>query len=257
VLPRGASPPRAVRELVNPHIPIGGSLAVARTNHAGRFVALILRADGSPVAVVKIATDHEGRNALAREASALEQLGGLLPRPLSAPRILDRAGGALVMEAVRWQARWRPWRIPEDVAFALGTFFRAGSGADPNAARSGLSHGDVAPWNLLKTGDGWVLIDWEDARTVRPPFYDLMHFLAQSSTLLGRPSPRELVEGVIGKRGWVGAAVAAYAQGAQISPDEAWPHLLAYLQDNIDDRDRKRLLEELTRYRSAGAHLDS
>jgi thymidylate kinase len=252
VLPRGATPPRAVRELVDPYVPAGGSLAVARTNHAGRFVALILGADGSPVAVAKIATDDEGRSALAREASNLEQLGGLLPRPLSAPRILGRAEGALVVEAVRWQARWRPWRMPEDVALALGAFFRKRSAADADGTRSGLSHGDVAPWNLLKTSDRWVLVDWEDAGVSRPPFHDLMHFLAQSSTLLGSPSPRELVDGIARNRGWIGRAVAAYARGAQLSAADAWSYLLAYLQANIDDPDRRGLLKELTGDRTVG-----
>ena len=252
LLPEGSAPPRTIRELVDPYIPIGGSLAVARSNHARRWIAMILSAGGSPVAVAKIATDDEGRRALAREASNLERLGSLLPHPLSAPKILGRADGALVVEAVQWEARWRPWRMPEGVAFALGDFFRAGSGAAMNGTRSGSSHGDVAPWNLLKAGDRWVLVDWEDARLGSPPFYDLMHFLAQSCTLLGRPTTRELAAGVAENKGWIGRAVAAYARGAQLSTDEAWPHLLAYLRDNIDDPDRRRLLEELSSYRPAG-----
>jgi thymidylate kinase len=246
LLPRGAAPPQAVTQLVDAHVPVGGSFAVARANHAGRFVVLIVAADGAPVAVAKVATDQEGRDALAREASNLEELGALLPAPLSAPRILGRADGALVMEAVHWQPRWRSWRMPEDVAFALGAFFRAGSAALANGTRAGPSHGDVAPWNLLKTSDGWVLVDWEDARAARAPFYDLMHYLAQSRTLLGRPSTRELVEGVAGTKGWIGAAVVAYARGAQLSVDDAWPNLLAYLNDNVGDADRRRLLAELT-----------
>jgi thymidylate kinase len=251
LLRRSPAPPRAVTELVDPHVPVGGSFAVARANLPGRFVVLIVGADGAPVAVAKVALDAAGRATLAREATNLERLGALLPPPLSAPRLLGRADGALVMEAVPWQARWRPWRMPEDVAFALGVFFRAGPGGVVNGC-AGSSHGDVAPWNLLKTTNGWVLVDWEDARAARPPFYDLMHYLAQSRTLLGRPSTRELVDGVAGKRGWVGAAVAAYARGAQLSPDEAWPYLLAYLEDHIGDADRRRLLEELASYPRIG-----
>jgi Phosphotransferase enzyme family len=242
---RGA-PPRAVTELVDPYLPVGGSLVVAKTNHAGRFVALILAAGGSPVGLAKIATDNDGRRVLAREAGNLDRLGGLLPSPLSPPRVLGLADGVLVLEAVPWRARWRPWRLPEDVAFALGAFSRTAPPGSVSGTRRGLSHGDFAPWNLLRTPDRWVLVDWEDAREDRPAFYDLMHFLAQSRTLLGRPSTRELADGVTAQVGWVGRAVAAYARGADVSADEAWPQLLAYLRANIDDPDRRRLLEELT-----------
>jgi hypothetical protein len=168
----------------------------------------------------------------------------------------------LVVEAVKWQARWRPWRMPEAVAFALGAFFRAGAVADCD--RFGLSHGDVAPWNLLKSTDGWVLIDWEDAQERQTPFYDLIHFLVQAHAHLGRPSRSALLRGFLGKS-WIGAAVAAYARGAQIPADEARPHLLTYLQESIERIDarapdgragilaRRQLLQELVRGRRVQA----
>lgn len=262
VMPRGAAPLQVIRGAADPYIPTGGALSVATTNHAGRSVALIVAADGSPVAVAKIATSPEGRDALAREARNLERLGELLSPPLSAPRILGRGDGVLVVEAVKWQARWRPWRMPEAVAFALGAFFRAGAVADCD--RFGLSHGDVAPWNLLKSTDGWVLIDWEDAQERQTPFYDLIHFLVQAHAHLGRPSRSALLRGFLGKS-WIGAAVAAYARGAQIPADEARPHLLTYLQESIERIDarapdgragilaRRQLLQELVRGRRVQA----
>jgi hypothetical protein len=264
VMPRGGAPHQVIRGAADPYIPTGGALSVATTNHAGRSVALILAADGSPIAVAKIATSPEGRDALAREARNLERLGGLLCPPLSAPRILGQGEGVLVVEAVKWQARWRPWRMPDDVAFALGAFFRAGAGVVADRHRFGLSHGDVAPWNLLKTTDGWVLIDWEDAQERQTPFYDLIHFLVQSHAHLGRPPRSALLRGFLGKS-WIGAAVAAYARGAQIPADEARPHLLTYLQESIERIDarapdgragilaRRRLLHELVRGRRVQA----
>jgi thymidylate kinase len=261
VLPRVAAPPQAIREAAEPYIPTGGSLSVAGTNHAGRAVALIVAADGSSVAVAKIATHDEGRQALGREARNLERLRGLLSPPLSAPRILGRGDGVLVLEAVQWQARWQPWRMPEDVAFALGAFFRSGAGALADRYYFGLSHGDVAPWNLLKTSAGWVLIDWEDAQERQAPFYDLVHFLVQSHALLGRPSQRVLLRGLLENKSWIGAAVAAYARGAQMSADTVRPHLFTYLEESIERIDarapdgrkgiraRRRLLKALTRSR--------
>jgi hypothetical protein len=257
-MPRGAVPAQAIRGAADPYIPAGGALSVGATNHAGRSVALVVAADGSSVAVAKIATCPEGRDALVREARNLERLRGLLSHPLSAPRILGRGDGLLVMEAVEWQARWRPWRLPEDVAFALGSFFRAGAEAAADRPSFGLSHGDVAPWNLLKTSDGWVLIDWEDAQERQTPFYDLIHFLVQSHALLGRPSRSAVLQGFRGK-GWIGAAIAAYARGARIPADEVRPHLFTYLQASIGRIDartpdgrrgilaRRQLLQELIR----------
>src|SRR5919202_1654085 len=97
VLPGDAAPPSRVRELVDPYIPTGGAIAVARTNHAGRWVALTFAPDGSPVAAAKVASDPIGRRALALEASNLERFARLLPFPLSAPRILGQAEEVLVV----------------------------------------------------------------------------------------------------------------------------------------------------------------
>jgi hypothetical protein len=245
-------------ELVDRYVPQGGSLATARTNHAGRSIALIMAADGSCVAVAKIAAGEEARSVLRREAANLERLGGLLPPPLSAPKILDRREDVLVLEAVPWRARWRPWRVPEEVAFALGAFFRRGSRSGERHD-AGFAHGDVAPWNLLRTSKGWVLIDWEDAQEMHAPFYDLLHFLVQAHALLGRPSRDALLRGMLRREGWIGAAVAAYARGARISTDAAVPNLLLYLHEitqRTGDRApdgrigitvRQRLLQELSR----------
>lgn len=245
LLPKGAAPPSAVTELVGPFVPRGGTFALARANHPSRWVALIIAPDGSPVALAKMATDERGREALAREASNLTRLAAFLTYPLSAPRLLEQGDGRLVMEAVQWQVRPRPWLMPEDVAFALGAFFRAGSGRFGSTTEAGLAHGDVAPWNLLKTREGWALVDWEAASMERRPFHDITHFLAQASTLLGRPTPREIYSGIVERRGWVGAAVAAYARGARRPIGEAWPRLLAYLDEHQDDPERGPLLAKL------------
>jgi hypothetical protein len=62
-------------------------------------------------------------------------------------------------------------------------------------AKSGqaLTHGDFAPWNLVRTSSGLLLLDWEEARLSREPLVDLTHFVVQSGTLLGMMSPSDAV----------------------------------------------------------------
>ena len=236
VLPARGTPPPGLWDALHAYVPAGGSVSISRATHPGRSVALIVARDGTSVVVAKLATDQHGRDALAREAREVARLGGLLSAPLSAPTVLGHADGVLVVEAVEWQARWRSWRLPEEVAFALGAFFRAGPGA-AGGRNVGLSHGDVAPWNFLKTRTGWLLIDWENADEARPAFHDLMHYLVESFALLRRPSLRTLVAGLLGEGNWVGAAVAAYAGGARIPVAEARPFFLTYLRDSIAEVD--------------------
>ncbi|HEY7283280.1 MAG TPA: hypothetical protein VID47_16995, partial [Actinomycetota bacterium] len=117
--------------------------------------------------------------------------------------------------------------------------------------------GDVTPWNLLKTSEGWVLLDWEDARHSAPPFYDVFHHLVQSHVLLGTPSLGSLVRPWTGP-GWMQTAIRAYSDGASI-PLSAWrSHLVEYLrtsQESLDPsqsgharalRDRQSILRSLT-----------
>jgi thymidylate kinase len=228
LLPRGEAPPRAVREALAPHLPPRSTFALAETYYLpGRFVAVIVDERGASRAVAKIATEEKGRDGLDREAEALESLGGpLLPAPLSAPRVLARGDHVLLLEAVEWVPRRRPWRLPEEVAWALGGFFRAG--AQRAGADHGPAHGDFAPWNLLRTRDGWVVVDWEEALDAAPPFFDLFHHVMQSHFLLGRPSQPELLAG-LDRKGWVASAISAYSAGAEISPDEARDNFVAYL----------------------------
>ena len=62
------------------------------------------------------------------------------------------------------------------VAQALAT-------AGPDGAP--MTHGDLAPWNLVRTADRPVLLDWEFARFADEPLHDLAHFVVQGGALLG------------------------------------------------------------------------
>jgi len=254
LFPRGSAPPPEVRSALARHLLPGSAVAVARANRAGRYVALVMDDHGSPYAVAKVATDERDRRALEKEAEGLEHIAKLLGEPLSAPRILDRHQGILLLEAVPWSPRARPWTLPEEVAWALGEFFRAGA---PGDDRRGAAHGDFAPWNLLRSGRRWVLLDWEEASRDEPAFFDILHYLVQSHSLLGRPSLRSLMEGIAGK-GSVGRVILAYADAAGLDPRDAGGFLTPYLRQtearfNPNARDgraalaaRGRLREQLS-----------
>ena len=232
LLPRGGGPPEEVRELVAPYMPRRATLAVMRTNHANRYVASIIDPAGEVLSVAKVALDDAGDAALGAEADGIETYGKLLSDPLRAPRILERAPGVLLLEAVRWSARLRPWVLPPDVALGLGRAFAASS----DGSDLGLAHGDVAPWNLLRAPDGWVLIDWEDSRADAPPFYDLFHFLVQGAVLLRRPSLRAFTGRAPGTS-WMREAIRAYAEGAG-RPASSWRrHLGDYLRLSMEHLD--------------------
>jgi thiamine kinase-like enzyme len=118
--------------------------------------------------------------------------------------------------------------MPPDVAFALGEFFQAA-----RVGGVGLAHGDCAPWNLLRDDAGWALIDWENAMEGMPPFYDLFHFLVQSTIELRRPSRKSIVEG-LELRGPVGRIVRAYADGSRVGPRASKEMFVDYLRRSID-----------------------
>jgi thymidylate kinase len=227
-LPKTNPPPRFVREKLAPYIPKRGTLAVAKANHEGRYIALILDGVGRCGAVAKVARSDDGISALEREAGAIERFRAHLPPLMSAPTIMERSPGLLLMEPVSWRPRWRAWHLDEEVAGAMGAFFRSTRTEGPEVV--GGAHGDWAPWNMLRTSVGWVLLDWEDASDAAPPFYDLCHHLVQSHALLGRPTLQELVRGFRHRAGWVGNAVQSYAEEAHENKVDAQSFLIAYLQ---------------------------
>jgi hypothetical protein len=228
ILPPSPLLPREVWDPIATLIPPRGALAVARANHPGRFFALIVGERGDLRAFVKIARDGVGSEALRKERAALEGLGPLLPAPLSAPRVIDHEDGVLVLEPVEWRPRPDPWRLPAEVAHALGRFHAA---TRSSADGLGAIHGDCTPWNLLATGTGWTLVDWEDATDGMPSFYDPFHFLVQASVELRRPSKGSIIEG-LGLSGWVGSSIEAYAAGSGVDPRQAPEFLAAYLRES-------------------------
>jgi hypothetical protein len=230
LLRRGPGPPDTVSAALAPYLGARSTLSVARANHPGRFVALVIGPRGECQAIGKVATDERGKEGLEAEARALAEFGGLLQAPLWAPPVIAHEDGLLLFEMTPWRPRARPWMLPEDIAYAIGRFYRAGGDLDEDG---GLAHGDFAPWNLLQTDGGWVVLDWEDARRGAPPFFDVWHFLVQGHSLLGRPKLDDLLAG-LDDRGWVGAVLRAYADGARVSHADAHERLFTYLDQSRD-----------------------
>jgi len=101
----------------------------------------------------------------------------------------------------------------------------------------GPAHGDFAPWNLLETEQGWVVVDWESCRLEAPPFYDLFHYLVQSCALLGQPSQDAIVRGLIQGEGRIGTLAQAYAEKAGVVTDDLRIPFLEYLSLSRSDID--------------------
>lgn len=202
-------------------------VALARANHPNRYVALLMDQDGKHRVIVKIALDERGRDDLQAEAEAIHSWGSRLGSGALAPTILEQEEGLLLLRAEEWKHRMRPWMLPTEVAGALGNLFRAGkSEGDPV---QGAAHGDCAPWNLLLTDRGWVLLDWESFNTEAPAFFDVFHYVVQASGLLGKPSHEAILRGLDG-RGWIGAAIMAYANAACLDIGTAQKALIQYLK---------------------------
>jgi Phosphotransferase enzyme family len=251
LVPRRGAPPPEVMERLAPYLPPHTTIAVAESDHPGRFVALIVGERGDCHGLAKIGTDSTGRSALANEAKALDSLGKRLPPPVSAPRLLARDTGLLLLEPVRWVPRREPAALPDEVARAMGAFFANGEGE-----QLGPTHGDFAPWNLLQTEEGWVLVDWEEARERDRPFFDLFHYLFMAHQNLAAFSREDFLDGLEG-RGRIGRATAAYAEGADLHDVDLRGLLIFYLRSSSerlnlespdgrsDYRARQRLLSAL------------
>jgi hypothetical protein len=230
LLPDAERPPLPDRLLEM--VPSGGTFAVASTSLPSRRVVLILDAEGVPDAVAKVAGDEMGRHRLAAEAHALGTVARRLTAPVIAPSLLAAEPDFIVVRAAAWRPRREPWQVPPGVAAAMGRFY---------ATRGHPSHGDFAPWNVMRTVEGWVLVDWEDVRFEADPFSDLFHYLVQAHALLGHPRRHELMAGVRGT-GWVASAVRAYAEAAGIETEDAGAAFARYLATSAKrlERDPRR-----------------
>ena len=212
--------------------------ALLTSNHPGRYSAKLLDEAGRSHGIAKIATDLDGREALAAEAAALRAFGPLLEQPLRAPSVLGEGPGVLVVEDVKWKLRRKPWLLPSEIAASLGSLYAASADG-----HSGVIHGDFAPWNLLETDRGWVLIDWESARLAAAPFFDVFHYMTQAHALLSAISAVDVISSLDG-RGPYASAIGAFAVRAGEPMDRLVSQYRDYLELSRADLDPARPDEE-------------
>ena len=112
----------------------------------------------------------------------------------------------------------RRWTLDEVVPL-LVALREAGLDGSP------LVHGDLTPWNLVRTTEGPVLLDWESARWADEPLHDLAHFVVAEGALLGRYKPARAVQLLCAPNSAGGQLLGA----SGIPADAASAHLRAYL----------------------------
>lgn len=156
-------------------------VAAMRSSTPGRLV-LSACADGQMCTVVKIGAYND--KALRNEATMLA--APLHPElPVGRPTLMwtgEWEGRFVVATGAAQRSSSSPWTADEVVPL-VQSLAAAGANGAP------ITHGDLAPWNLVRTVDGPVLLDWESARWADEPLHDLAHFVVQDGALLGRYGP--------------------------------------------------------------------
>lgn len=160
-------------------------VAAMRSSTPGRHVLSVCDA-GQMCCVVKIGENDDSR--LRHEAAMLS--ASLHPElPLQRPELIWAGEWqdcfVMATRAAR-RSSTASWSV-DDVVPVARALAQAGQDGAP------LTHGDLAPWNLVRTADGPMLLDWESARWVDEPLHDLAHFVFQGGALLGRYGPEGAV----------------------------------------------------------------
>ena len=194
-----------------------GAAAVV-TRRSTRFTYAFSQADRIDVIVKVGPRDDRG---LQTERAALERLDGRV--------------GSVLVPRLRWHGVWheqlvvatdafetRPTARDIDLDEALAVCLAlAGVAGDVSVV-----HGDLAPWNLLRTSDGIALVDWESGRFGLDPLFDLTHFVVSTGALLGAHSPSAAVALLThpGSRGW------RYLEALDVDPEIGPDRVRRYLR---------------------------
>jgi hypothetical protein len=219
-LGRAGRPPGADAAELCEHIgirPDGGAVVLSRRSRRRMYAFSV---GGRVEVVVKVGRADD--TALAAEHATLARLDG-------------RVGGVLV-PCVRWFGAWRehtvlatdamttePDAADADIEEALDVCL---SLAGPPGTGVAVVHGDLAPWNLLRTPRGIALVDWETSRFEHDPLFDLAHFVVSTGSLLGWHDPRRAVAILTrpGSPGW------RYLDALDLDPTEAPDLVRHYLR---------------------------
>ncbi|MFC8258157.1 phosphotransferase [Streptomyces sp. NPDC057291] len=167
----GVEPP--VRTLLND----ADGVAFIHSSMPGRCVAALSKG-GSPHYVLKMGKvdDHPLRN----EAEFLSKIPGMR-LPFNVPELLyaDLVGDHFAVVTLAWNHSRLAGPLSRtellNITEALGT---------AHAGGVSITHGDLAPWNVLRTPQGIGLVDWEAATFADRPLHDLVHYLVQAGAHL-------------------------------------------------------------------------
>lgn len=178
-----------------------------------KCVVVCIAEDDAPSAFVKVGTEPSARHRIAREADLLARAGdGLAPQllgswnhgPWTGLAMLPVPGKAIPADAsvprdlssllalsgpgMRVPVRSHPLTLvlaaSYDERLALFTRF---NGNHPVAVC--LTHGDFAPWNVLRHQGRYGLVDWEYCSELGMPYLDDAHWVVRVSTSIQGLTP--------------------------------------------------------------------
>lgn len=169
-------------------------MAFMHSSTPGRGIAA-LTASGRPRYVLKVGTrdDHCLRN----EGHVLTELPSM-GLPFHVPEVLfaDFVEDHFVVMSRAWSNCRQAGLLSRaellDITVALG---RSGNG------KCSVGHGDLAPWNILRTPQGLGIVDWESASLAQRPLRDVIHYLVQAGGHLRWVDARTVVRELTESRG--------------------------------------------------------
>jgi len=219
-VPHGPFPSPYTQSVVEQIADIAGveATAAAALNVRGseRWLYALTSADGTGV-VVKIGNASD--EGLVREASTIAELGAhpsALPVPVLRWHGLHDGSFALVTDIVKRRNGHDDAGI-EDACAAACALATVSSGF--------VVHGDLAPWNMIPSATGVVLVDWEKSRFAQDPLCDLAHYVVRVGALLHKWQPPAAVQHLVGSES-VGRR---YLTEIGLDPESAAEHLQRYL----------------------------
>jgi hypothetical protein len=184
--PRVENPLAGLESLPADFLADADSAAVIRSSMPGRILAAT-SAKGSPRHVLKIgrADDLPLRN----EAEFLRMIPAAGP-PFLVPELLfaGRVGDRYIIVTLAWPRSRPAGPLTRNELLGLTEFIgksRVGGGS--------FVHGDLAPWNVLRTPEGLGVVDWEAAHLTDQPLRDLVHYLMQAGAHLRWADVRTVV----------------------------------------------------------------
>ncbi len=199
-----------LRSLSGGRIPQFAVLSGNPAEPGRRFIFGLLDPERKCRTIVKCATDDVGGRLIEAEAAALQTLKGKFPAiPELRAKLATTACRAFAMDFIAEPSRLltrverialaKQWIWP-GAAVPLGSLAPWEAIAHPRLdtdgamVRSVVFHGDFAPWNIRRSGNQWMVIDWEKASPHGPPLWDLLHYEVHEEILVNRSTTEKVRE---------------------------------------------------------------